>query len=80
MDQEGKVISKGEKVINTGKMPWRVANTEVTISLANKGLDQAIQLDANGYQLHKIASKSAGGTITVKLPSDCLYAVLRRGK
>ena len=76
--QEGKVTYKGEKVVNTGKMPWRVANTEVTISLANKGLDQAIQLDANGYKLRTITSKSEGGTMTVKLPADCLYAVLRR--
>ncbi len=75
-DKEGKATVRGEKIVNTGKMPWRVANTDVTISLKNDGLKKAIQLDANGYKAREIAAKAEAGSIVVKLPADCLYAVL----
>jgi hypothetical protein len=75
---EGKETIRGKKVVNTGKMPWRVANAEVTIELKNKGLARAVQLDANGYEKGEIAAKAEGGAIKVKLPEDCLYAVLQR--
>jgi hypothetical protein len=75
--REGKETIRGKKVIHTGKMPWRVANTEVTVELKNKGLTRAIQLDANGYKLREIAGKTEDGAMVVKLPTDCLYAVLR---
>ncbi len=75
---EGKTTYRGEKIINTGKMPWRVANTEVTVSLKNSGLKKAIQLDANGYKSGEIAGRSEDGAFAVKLPADCLYAVLQR--
>ncbi len=76
--REGKETIRGKKVVDTGKMPWRVANTEMTIALKNKGLTKAVQLDANGYKVREIASKSEGGNIVVKLPADCLYVVLLR--
>jgi hypothetical protein len=76
--KDGKTEVQGEKVINTGKMPWRVANTEVTVTLANAGLRKGVQLDANGYRLREIVTRNEGGRVVVKLPSDCLYAVLRR--
>jgi hypothetical protein len=76
--REGTASIRGKKVIHTGKMPWRVANTEVTVELKNKGLTRAVQLDANGYKLREIAGKTESGTMSVKLPDDCLYAVLSR--
>jgi hypothetical protein len=75
---DGKTTYRGEKIVNTGKMPWQVANTDVTITLKNEGLRKAVQLDANGYQVKEIASSTEGGTIVVKLPANCLHAVLQR--
>ena len=77
-DKGGKVSFRGEKVVHTGKMPWRAANAEVTIALKNAGLTKAVQLDAGGYKSGDITAKAEGGTIEVKLPADCLYAVLQR--
>ena len=77
-DKKGKVTYRGEKVVHTGKPPWRVANTDVTVTLANAGLKKAMQLDANGYAVREIASKAENGGVVVKLPADCLYAVLQR--
>jgi len=76
--EDGKATIRGEKVVNTGKMPWQVASTEVTVSLKNAGLKKAALLDANGYKAREIASALKDGTIVVKLPADCLYAVLQR--
>jgi hypothetical protein len=76
--EDGKTTYQGEKIVNTGKPPWQVANTDVTVSLKNQGLKKAVALDANGYKSRAIASRSEDGTIVVKLPADCLYAVLQR--
>lgn len=77
-DPDGKTSYNGEKIVNTGKMPWRVANTEVTIRLKNESLKKASQLDANGYRTGDIAIVNVGGGIELKLPADCIHAVLQR--
>ncbi len=76
--EDGKESYEGEKVVQTGKMPWQVANTEVTIRLKNAGLRKAIQLDLGGYKSREIACQNEDGALVVKLPPDCLYAVLQR--
>ena len=48
-------------MVNTGKMPWQVANIEVTVTLKNAGLKKAVQLDANGYKTKEIASSTDEG-------------------
>ncbi len=75
---DGKTMIKGEKIVNTGKMPWQVANTEVTVTLRNAVLARAVQLDVNGYKRKEIASTAKDGVIVVKLPGDSLYVVLER--
>ena len=75
---DGKTMIKGEKIVNTGKMPWQVANTEVTVTLRNAVLARAVQLDVNGYKRKEIASTVKDGVIVVKLPADSLYVVLER--
>ena len=45
---------------------------------SQRRLMKASQLDANGYRLREVASKSEDGSIVVKLPGDCLYAILER--
>jgi hypothetical protein len=76
--EDGKTTYRGEKIVNTGKMPWQVANTDVTVVLKNDGLKKAVLLDVNGYPTKKIDARSEGGAMVVKLPADCLYAVLQR--
>jgi hypothetical protein len=78
MRGDDKATYRGEKIVNTGTPPWRVAVTEVTVSVKNARLKQAVQLDANGNRSKEIPSRSEDGTIVVRLPADCLYAVLER--
>jgi hypothetical protein len=75
---DGKTTYHGEKIVNTGKPPWQVAISDVTVSLRTDRLTKAVALDANGYKSREIPSRSENGTIVVKLPADCLYAVLQR--
>lgn len=76
--KDGNETYQGEKVLQTGKMPWQVANTQVTITLKNAGLQMAVQLDLGGYSSRDIPCKSEDGALVVTLPADCLYAVLQR--
>jgi hypothetical protein len=75
--QKGAPAFRGEKILQTGKSPWQVANADVTVTVANKGLKKATQLDANGDLVRDLPVKTEGGALVVKLPADCLYVVLR---
>ncbi len=67
---------KGEKIVLTGQPPWRVANTEATLAIANPGLKKATLLDVDGYAAKSVPVQTAGGKLTIKLPADTMYLVL----
>jgi hypothetical protein len=73
---DGKIIS-GLKITNTGKMPWKCANTQVTIKLKNKGINQATLLDAAGYAKSTIQVEKVGDEIQIVLPANAMYVVLQ---
>jgi hypothetical protein len=73
---DGKTIS-GLKITNTGKMPWKCANTQVTIKLKNKGINQATLLDAAGYAKSTIQVEKVGDEIQIVLPANAMYVVLQ---
>jgi hypothetical protein len=73
---DDKVTYRGEKVVNTGTAPWRVAVTEITVSLKTTKLKKATQLDINGNPAKEIAATTEEGNLVVKLPEDCIYAVV----
>ena len=68
--------TQGEKILFTGQPPWRVKNTDATITLANPGLTKATLLTVDGYAGRPVPAQSAGGKLTVKLPPDTMYLVL----
>jgi hypothetical protein len=68
---------RGEKIINTGKMPWQIVNTDVTVSLRNPNLKSATLLDVNGAPVEKLSGKASAGTFTLKLPANAVYTVLQ---
>lgn len=72
---DGKTIS-GLKITNTGKMPWKCANTQVTIKLKNKGINQATLLDAAGYAKSAIQVEKLGDEVQIVLPANAMYVVL----
>jgi hypothetical protein len=66
----------GYRIVTTGKPPLRVANTEVTLTIANPALSKATLLDVGGYASRQVPVQAAGGTLTVQLPPDTMYLVL----
>jgi hypothetical protein len=73
---DGKQTFQGFEVVNTGKMPYQVNSTEVTLTLANPGLKKATLLDSAGYPVREIEGKSQSGKFTLKLPANAMYIVL----
>ncbi len=67
----------GYKIVTTGKAPLLVANTEVTLTIANAGLTKATLLDVSGYAAKDVPVKTADGKLTIALPKDTMYLILR---
>ena len=67
----------GFKIDNTGKMPWKCANTQVTVKLKNKGINQATLLDAAGYAKSTITVEKTGEEVQIVLPANAMYVVLQ---
>jgi hypothetical protein len=67
----------GYSIVATGHMPERLINTDVTISVHNRHLTRAVQLDTAGYPGKTIDGKVVGGIFTVTLPPDAMYVVLQ---
>jgi hypothetical protein len=71
----GKQVS-GFRIDNTGKMPWKCANTQVTVKLKNKSINQATLLDAAGYAKANIQIEKVGDVVQIVLPANAMYLVL----
>jgi hypothetical protein len=74
-DLSGTKVS-GFKIDNTGKMPWKCANTQVTVKLKNKGINQATLLDAAGYAKSPIQVEKVGDEVQIVLPANAMFVVL----
>jgi hypothetical protein len=73
---DGKNEVQGFEIVQTGKAPWRVIDTDVTLTINNAGIKTATLLDTAGYAAKKFDVEQAGGKLTVKLPANALYVVL----
>jgi hypothetical protein len=71
-----KIKIVGERIVNTGSPPWKIAATDVRLTIANPGLSHGRLLDASGYERGKIALDRQASGVQVKLPADAMYAVL----
>jgi hypothetical protein len=73
---DGKQLLDGFEIVATGKPPWCIVDTDVSLALKNPNIKGATLLDTSGYAVKKIEGESAGGTFTFKLPQNALYVVL----
>ncbi len=73
----GKTIS-GYKIENTGRMPWKCANTMATVKIKNKGLNLASLLDAAGYAKSTVNIADEGEFIKIDLPVNAMYIMVER--
>jgi len=73
---DGNKMLDGFEIVATGKPPWCIVDTDVTLSLKNPNIKGATLLDTSGYAVKAIDVGSTDGTFTIKLPPNALYVVL----
>ncbi|MFT7513400.1 MAG: hypothetical protein ACI9QL_002613 [Candidatus Omnitrophota bacterium] len=69
---DGAYTVTGEQIERIGKPPFRIENTQVSVTLKNPRLQKASVLDINGYVTSTVDVTNG----TVRLPADALYLVL----
>jgi len=69
---------KGFKITNTGKMPWLGMPAKGNITIKNKHLKKAIQLDAGGYTIKELKMETVNGIISLNLPADAHFIILQQ--
>jgi hypothetical protein len=67
---------QGWRVVTTGNPPWRITNTEATVSIRNGALTRAHRLDLNGSRAEELSVTRDGERLTVTLPANAMYAVI----
>jgi len=67
----------GEQVVNFGKAPWQIIESDITLSIKNAVLKTAVVLDANGMAVKEIPLVDEAGRKSCKLPANTLYVVLK---
>jgi len=72
---DGKQTFHGYEIVNTGTAPWQIQNTDVTLTLKNKGISKAIVLDTAGYPTNEVKIAQSAGSCTVRLPAHAMYVV-----
>lgn len=77
-DMRGEKVS-GYRIDNTGKMPWKAANTLVTLNIDNSIVKCATVLDAAGYPQSTIEVQQNGNKTQIDLPKDAMYVILDGG-
>jgi hypothetical protein len=76
--KNGKNEVKGYEIITTGKPPWRVIDTDMTLVIDNPNIKTATLLDTSGYPVKQVEAEQAAGKFTIRLPPNSLYLVLQQ--
>lgn len=66
----------GYEIVNTGKMPWQIENTDITLTLKNPNLKKATLLDTAGFPLKEVPITTNATGMTIKLPPNTMYLIL----
>jgi hypothetical protein len=65
------------RLVDMGKPPWEVENTDAEVTVSNPKLTSATALDVNGMPIATpVQVTRPGAKITVVMPKDVLYVVL----
>jgi len=70
---------KGYEVVSTGKNPWQIVNTDLSVTIRNAGLKKATVLNANGEAVGTVpvSSVKGDGILILRLPANAMYVVLQ---
>jgi len=74
---DGKQTFHGKQVVDTGRMPWAVEDTKVTLTVKTPVLRTATLLDLNGNARGALKAVASGATLKLTLPRDAMYVVLK---
>jgi len=74
--KDGKEIYVGKEIVNTGRLPWRVADADMTIRVKNPWVKTATLLDAAGFAVRDVSMETGGGEVKVRLPAETMYLIL----
>lgn len=75
LDFQGQKV-QGERIVSSGRPPWRVAGTHVTLSINNPHLTRATLLDAAGYAAAEVPMERDGEGLRIELPTQTMYLIL----
>ncbi len=73
---DGKQKFHGKQVVSTGRMPWAIEQTQVSLFARNLALNKATVLDVNGNARGVTSSQATSAGIKLALPRDAMYVVL----
>ena len=66
----------GERVVSTGRMPWRADLNQTTLLIDNPNLSKATTLDNAGFPCGNAAIERSGGILKLTFPADAIWVVL----
>ena len=70
--------TQGYQILEVGRGPWQIQKNKTRIRLQNSKISKAVPLDPNGYPLVELPLVAdSSGWITLTLPADTLYTVLK---
>ncbi len=70
-------MMEGKRIIRVGTPPWQVLKTDLTLTVQNAEVGEAVLLDLNGNAVREIPVSRRAGRLTVELPPEAMYVVLR---
>jgi hypothetical protein len=74
--EDNKTQLQGFKVVATGKMPWQVTSSEITLTVKNSFLTKATALDPGGYPTGEVTLNRSAGSASLRLPGSAIYIIL----
>ncbi len=75
-EASGKPKIRGFEITQTGKSPWRVADTQVGLALKNPNLTKATRLDPAGSPTEDVPVTKTKTGVTLTLPPETMYLIL----
>jgi len=66
----------GERVVSTGRMPWRSDLNQTTLLLKNPSVSKATTLDTAGFPREETELERSGSAVKLPFPGDAIWVVL----
>jgi hypothetical protein len=75
--EDKKTTYTGFRIRNTGKPPYWISNSNITLEIQNPDLKTAAVLDTAGYAVNQLTLLNQNGRVKIHLPPDAMYVILQ---